>query len=168
MDWGTFWASVVASGALAAAVSGIVAVVVSKRESHDRQDALALEREKWETLRKDDQRQRLAALQTPQLQRLHETLDTTRVDDPFGTYRADPLAMFQWRNEVSDAMAPLVLHGDHPLSQAWRGVKTATDAYVTSARESAADLTDRYFGRERAREAMRAQVLVAIKELHES
>lgn len=56
MDWGTIGASVLGSGL----VGGVVSFVVARRESKDRQDVLALEREKWEherdTPRREDRR----------------------------------------------------------------------------------------------------------------
>lgn len=48
MDWTTLSASVGSALLSGGIVGGLVSLVVSKRESRDRQDALTLDREKWE------------------------------------------------------------------------------------------------------------------------
>lgn len=55
MDWSTVALSVTTAAVSGGLIGGLVSLIVSKRESGDRQAALALEREKWETERSDRQ-----------------------------------------------------------------------------------------------------------------
>src|SRR4051794_19371131 len=95
---GTVVTSVLGAGAVSAGVSYLVA----RRESRDRQAALALEREKWQTQHDDEVRQRRAARQTPQFQLLADAvkMPTNVAHDN----REDIESLYDWLGHVRETM----------------------------------------------------------------
>lgn len=157
-------ATVVASLLGAGVVSALVSWLVARRESSDRQAALALEREMWETQHQDEVRQRRAARQTPQFQLLHDAVKMP-------TYRGqdngeDIEALYDWLGHVKGIMAPLVLNGDHPVGQRWRDVQRAADEYASAMSQPGPERASAMLRLIQARNAMQSQILLSIKELH--
>lgn len=106
MDWTTVGTSVASSLVGGGLIGGLVSLRVARKESTDRQDALALEREKWEHQRTAHMRERSLTV-VSQVQEKSNALEKAFL--PFAQrLREEPTAMAENDDEVIERLETLL------------------------------------------------------------